>query len=54
MPAATWIGACILWKGPLDALALVHLARLEAVELAGAVLGAQGTPGFTARACAGR
>ena len=43
-----------LVEGPLDALALVHLARLGAVELAGAVFGAQGTPGFTARACSGR
>ena len=43
-----------LVEGPLDALALVHLARLGAVELAGAVLGAQGTPGFTASACPGR
>ena len=44
-----------LCEGPLDALALVHLARLGAVELAGgAVVGAQGTPGFTARACAAR
>ena len=43
-----------LVEGPLDALALVHLARLGAVELAaGAVFGAQGTPGFTARACSG-
>ena len=33
---------------------MLHLARLGAVELAGAVLGAQGTPGFTARACAAR
>ena len=38
-----------LVEGPLDALALVHLARLGAVELAGAVFGAQGTPGFTAQ-----
>ena len=43
-----------LVEGPLDALALVHLARLGAVELAGAVFGAQGTPGFTSRACPGR
>ena len=43
-----------LVEGPLDALALVHLARLGAVELAGAVFGAQGTPGFTASACPGR
>ena len=43
-----------LVEGPLDALALVHLARLGAVELAGAVFGAQGTPGFTASACSGR
>ena len=43
-----------LVEGPLDALALVYLARLGAVELAGAVFGAQGTPGFTARACPGR
>ena len=43
-----------LVEGPLDALALVHLARLGAVELAGAVFGAQGTPGFTAHACSGR
>ena len=43
-----------LCEGPLDALALMHLARLGAVELAGAVVGAQGTPGFTASACPGR
>ena len=44
-----------LCEGPIDALALMRLARLGAVELAGgAVFGAQGTPGFTARACAGR
>ena len=44
-----------LCEGPIDALALMRLAPLGAVELAGgAVFGAQGTPGFTARACAGR
>ena len=53
--AGTGIGGVHLVEGPLDALALVHLARLGAVELAaGAVFGAQGTPGFTARACSGR
>ena len=43
-----------LVEGPLDALAVGLLARLGAVELAGAVFGAQGTPGFTSRACPGR
>ena len=44
-----------LCEGPIDALALMRLARLGAVELAGgAVSGAQGTPGFTASACPGR
>ena len=44
-----------LCEGPLDALALIHLARLGSVELDGAaVYGAQSTSGFTARACTGR
>ena len=54
MPAGTGDRGVHLCEGPLDALALMHLARLGAVELAGAVVGAQGTPGFTARACAGQ
>ena len=44
-----------LCEGPLDALALIHLARLGVVELdGGAVFAAAGTPGFTAAACPGR
>lgn len=44
-----------LVEGPLDALALVHLERLGDLTLhGGVVFGAQGTPGFTARACPGR
>ena len=43
-----------LCEGPLDALALMHLARLGTVELdVAAVYGAQSTSGFTGRACAG-
>ena len=46
-------GGVHLCEGPLDALALVHLARLGAVDLAGAaVIGAAGTSGFTAAAVA--
>ena len=45
---------CWLVEGPLDALALVTLGRLRALELNGAaVLGAAGVSGFTVRACHG-
>ena len=44
-----------LCEGPLDTLALIHLARLGTVELAAAAVhGAAGVSGFTARACPGR
>ena len=44
-----------LCEGPLDTLALMHLARLGTVELAAAAVhGAAGVSGFTARACPGR
>ena len=44
-----------LCEGPLDALALMHLEQLGAVELAGgAVHGAPGVSGFQLAACPGR
>ena len=46
--AGNTAAGCWLCEGPLDALAVMHLARLGAFDLAGAaVLGAPGTPGYT-------
>ncbi len=53
-PADDGVGGVHLCEGPLDALALVHLARLGAVNLGGAaVVGAAGTGNFRPAALAG-
>ena len=52
--AGNTAAGCWLCEGPLDALAVIHLARLGAFDLAGAaVLGAPGTPGYTPAAVRG-
>ena len=52
--AGNTAAGCWLCEGPLDALAVMHLARLGAFDLAGAaVLGAPGTPGYTTAAVRG-
>ena len=52
--AGNMAAGCWLCEGPLDVLAVMHLARLGAFDLAGAaVLGAPGTPGYTPAAVRG-
>ena len=52
--AATWIGACILWKGRLTRWRSCTWRGSGRWSWPARCWGAQGTPGFTASACPGR